>query len=309
MIGLVVFNLLWIIIDTLFGTQLINQLIETKLPAVFQLYSPIHANFILIDLVFVGVFLSEFILRWALSIRSREYMRWYFFPFAHWYDLIGCIPVGAFRALRFLRLLSICYRLQKHKIVDFTELPVFSFFIFYYNVLIEELSDRIVINVLTGAQKELARGAPLFDQIINNILLPRKQLLVDWLSDHIEAKTTHILVDKRETIRQYIEQVVSNAVRSNDEIERIKHTPFIGSTLANTLNDTISDIVYKTFENILLDLSSKENKPLVAELTDTLLSGTHTTSVTDEHFREMLIEIVEALKSQVSVQHWKNELH
>jgi hypothetical protein len=164
------------------------------------------------------------------------------------------------------------------------------------------------VNVLSGAQKELYRGAPLIDKVIEKILLPRKQLLVDWVSDQVEEKTKHILLEKRDNIRTYIKQVVSDAVKQNEEIDRIKHAPIIGSTIASTLNDTIADVVYKTLENILIDLSSKDNKAFVAEITETVLMTSHVPTVTDEDFRIMMIEIIEAIKDQVAIKHWKSEL-
>src|SRR5690606_41794798 len=90
---------------------------------------------------------------WILAIAVRDYPRWYFFPFAHWYDLLGCIPIAGMRFLRILRIFSILYRLKKYAIVDFSNSPVFRFFNFYYEVLLEELSDRIVVKVLSGTQE------------------------------------------------------------------------------------------------------------------------------------------------------------
>ena len=49
-------------------------------------------HFWLIDLPFLTLFLFEFGVRWSLSVRRREYARWYFFPMLHWYDVLGLIP-------------------------------------------------------------------------------------------------------------------------------------------------------------------------------------------------------------------------
>ena len=70
-------------------------------------YAEVHENFALYDLAFIAVFLSEFCIRWVAAIIRQTYMRWYFFPFIHWYDLIGCIPLGGARIFRFLRIFSI----------------------------------------------------------------------------------------------------------------------------------------------------------------------------------------------------------
>ncbi|MCG8611495.1 MAG: hypothetical protein MI864_13270 [Pseudomonadales bacterium] len=307
MLGLLIINLLWILIDTLYSIGIIHDWIIGFLPIVHTYYHPVHDNFLLVDLTFVSIFLTEFLIRWIISIYQKEYFRWYFYPFVHWYDLVGCIPVGPYRFLRFLRVFSICYRLHKYRIVDFTNNRIYRFFRFYYNVIIEELSDRIVINVLQGSQREIKHGSPLFHEIINNILIPRKQLLIQWISDAIEDKTRQILDDKHTDLRKYIEHTVSEAVYNNPEIDRIQSTPVLGPLIAGTLNDAIADIVFHTIENILKDLSSPDNKALVAELTDTLLTTSDQISVNDEPLRELIIEVLEAVKSQVAVQHWKRE--
>jgi hypothetical protein len=116
------------------------------------------------------------------------------------------------------------------------------------------------------------------------------------------------MLDKRDDIRSYIEQVVSDAVRQNEEIGRLKYAPIIGSTIAASLNDTITDVVYKTVENILIDLSSEDSKVFIADLAEIILAPTHTPTVTDEDFRVMVIEIIEAVKTQVSIKRWKSEL-
>lgn len=308
MIGLVSINLLLLIFDTLYSVELVNDLLKDFIPTFHQAYHPIHKNFLLIDLVFVSIFLFEFAVRWVISIVQKEYLRWYFFPFSHWYDLLGCIPIGPYRALRFLRIISICYRLQKHQIVDFSNWAVFRFFKFYYSVFVEEVSDRVVINVLDGAKKEVELGSPFYAEVVDDILMPRKQLVIDWLSTHIADKASHILVNKRSDIEHYINSVVTSAVNNNDEIERVKLTPVVGPLIANTLNDTISDIVYRSIENILKDLSSPANKGMVEELANLFLTGTPHNTLSDEDIRSLLIDIIEATKSQVSVQHWKTNL-
>src|SRR5690606_42147929 len=51
-------------------------------------------------LLFVSVYLTEFSIRWLVAIARRTHERWFYFPFVHWYDLLGCIPVGSFRWLQ-----------------------------------------------------------------------------------------------------------------------------------------------------------------------------------------------------------------
>ncbi len=98
-------------------------------------------------------------IRWAVAIARGTYHRWFFYPFVHWYDLLGCIPVGSFRWLRILRVVSLMFRLQKMGVVDFRDTYIGRSVIKYYRILVEEVSDRVVINVLEGRSGKSAPAA------------------------------------------------------------------------------------------------------------------------------------------------------
>ncbi len=305
MLLLLVVNLVWLSLDTLYGIALINEWLALHFSGAHKSYAPIHANFLLIDLIFVSIFLTEFIFRWAVSVWQKEYFRWYFFPFAHWYDLIGCIPVGPYRFLRVLRVLSILYRLHKYRIVDLSQSAIYRFLSFYYQAFVEEVSDRVVINVLRGTQSEIDAGSPLFKDVVDHILVPRKQLLVNWLSEHLEKKTGQALHQYEPEIKVYIQEKVSQAVTQNTEFERLKSAPIVGDIVADTLSSTISDIVFQTIISVLQDLSTKDNKVLVNDVLNTLLDPVESNEITNQDVREVINEVINRVIEQVSIQRWK----
>src|SRR5690606_35931745 len=101
MLGLIVLNLAWLLFDTLFTSQFIQRWLLWLAPDFTLFYrDAVHPDFVFYDLIFVAIFLTEFFLRWLVAIRRGTYHRWFFYPFVHWYDLVGCIPVGSFRWLR-----------------------------------------------------------------------------------------------------------------------------------------------------------------------------------------------------------------
>ena len=148
MLLLLIVNLLLLIVDGLYSFDEVSQWLFKYLPVIANAYQPIHGNFLVIDLCFVALFLTEFIVRWGVSIRQKTYLRWYFFPFIHWYDLVGCIPLGAARMFRFLRVFSIVYRLQKFGVIDLRQTSLYRFVSFYYEVFLEEITDRVILKSL-----------------------------------------------------------------------------------------------------------------------------------------------------------------
>ena len=124
MLGLLIINLAFIIFDSVYGFDIVRNGLGSISPAINDFYQPIHNNFIVYDLAFVAVFLTEFMVRWVYAVKAKMYDRWYFYPFIHWYDIIGCIPVGSFRFLRILRVISIIYRLHQYKVIDVTQTKI-----------------------------------------------------------------------------------------------------------------------------------------------------------------------------------------
>ena len=124
---LVCVNLALILFDSLFIVQPINQAIAGWLPGLHQRYETlIHRNFQLIDLGFVAVFVFDVLLGWTVALFERRYARWFYYPFAHWYDVLGCIPLSGFRWLRVLRIGSLLVRLQRLGLIDVRQWAVFG---------------------------------------------------------------------------------------------------------------------------------------------------------------------------------------
>jgi len=306
MMVLLVINLLLLLFDALYTTELVFQFLQQNSPGFIELYQPINDNFLFVDLCFIAVFLSEFMLRWVVSVKHKEYMRWYFFPFAHWYDLVGCIPVEFARIFRFLRVISILYRLHKYQIIDFKNWALLRFFRFYYNVLIEELSDRIVAKILSDAQEDIANGSKLLERVNSEILTPRKAVVNRWL-----ASTAHYLgnsishPEHGEVIRKHIVNSVAKAVRQDSQIALLNKVPLLGGNLERRLEQTVSNVVIDSVTNMLQDL----NQETVDHLVDKGLN--HFTSAEAQLNQEVLnivIEVLELVKEHIAEKRWQETL-
>ena len=311
MLGLLIVNLAFIIGDSIYNFVAVQNLLKDYLPAVQSAYHPIHERFIFYDMIFVSIFLGEFVIRWGYSIKAKIYDRWYFYPFIHWYDLLGCIPIGSFRFLRVLRVISIGYRLQQYKIIDFTNTKIYRFVAFYLDAFMEELSDRIVIKVLSGVQHEIQQGSPLFDRIQNDILYPRKSMLADWLSDRVANAAEQGYMPNRGALRAYLEDRVDHALKQNLELSRLKYLPVVGPTIQDTLENAVGDIVANVIHQILEDLASSSNHAFIEDIVNALLPDPSATAEEDsdqEALISLINEIIDAIKGQVRVKHWRKNL-
>ncbi|MGM0767109.1 MAG: hypothetical protein ACQEV6_03700 [Pseudomonadota bacterium] len=311
MLGLLVLNLALIIFDSIYAFSAIEGFFEARTPGFHALYEPVHENFIFYDLIFVGIFLSEFFLRWGYSIKAQVYDRWYFYPFIHWYDLVGCIPVGSFRFLRILRVISIVYRLHQYNIIDVTSTKLYRFFNFYYEAFMEELSDRIVIKVLSGVQMEVQRGSPLFERIQHDIIYPRRDMLTDWISQRVAQAAQQGYVPNRGALRSYLEDRVDTALKENLELSRLRFLPVVGPTIQETLEEAVGDIVANVIHQILEDLASASNHAFIEDIVNVFMPApgdAKAESTANEALINLILEILDAVKAQVRVKHWRQEL-
>ncbi|PCM45295.1 hypothetical protein [Marinobacter sp. ANT_B65] len=311
MLGLLIINLAFIIWDSIYNFAAIQSVLKEQLPAFHSLYQPVHENFIFYDFMFVTVFLTEFFVRWGYAIRTKVYDRWYFYPFIHWYDLVGCIPVGSLRFLRILRVISIVYRLHQYKIIDVTSTGIYRFVNFYYEAFMEELSDRIVVKVLSGVQHELKLGSPLFEKIQNDILYPRREMLSGWISQRVAEAAKEGYVPNRGALRSYLEDRVNHALKQNVELSRLKYLPVVGSTIQETLEDAVGDIVANVIQQILEDLASSSNHAFIEDIVNTFIRGPgkpDSTEARNEALIALIVEIIDAIKVQVRVKRWREQL-
>ena len=307
MILLILVNLGLIIFDWLFAVSAVQNVLQSVVPDFANFYRvSIHQDFQSWDLMFVAVYLTEFGIRWLVAVLRQTYHRWFFFPFVHWYDLLGCIPVGSFRWLRVLRIVSLLLRLQRRGIIDLRETWFGSWLLKYYNVLVEEISDRVVLNVLTGVQQEISSGNPLVHRIEDQVLAPRKPQLVDYLGERLiqASRATHR--QWREPLADYLGRLVQTALARTDTGRRLAAIPVAGPRALALLSDSASEIGLAFSDQLIEDMADPANREELDRLLDSLiaeLSGNR--AALNTLVRETLLDVLEQVKSQVAVQQWK----
>lgn len=310
MVALVAVNLAFILFDTLYGTSAFRGLLDAHLPTFSTFYGErFHAHFLYWDLGFIAIFLTEFFFQWVVAVRKKTYPRWYFYPFLHWYDLLGCIPIGSFRLLRFLRIISLMVRLQKMGIVDLTNTRIYQFFEFYFNAFIDEVSDRVMIRTLDDVRRELEDEAPITREIITKVISPQRDKLVEHLSRRIGHIAQRSYDKHQDEIRDYVDSVISEAVKANASIRNLDRVPLVGRAVVNQLRQSINDIVAEVVDRTVKDISAAENNRLVDESVTVIIDA-----ILEDHPHlgdlgtRMSIEAIELIKERVRVQHWKESL-
>lgn len=306
---LISLNLSWLLLDAILLNSGSGVMLARAFPDFIQHYREHwHTRLQIYDSFFTFFLIGELLLRWLHAIWRKTYYRWFFYPFVRWYDVLGCIPIPAFRALRLLRLISIAYRLQKLGVIDLSQSSPFMAAYKYYRIVIEELSDRIVVNVLNGVQKEVREGGQLTHRLSEEILKPRRDRIVPWLAKLLSQTTAHAHGTHQQELSRYLDRTVRRAVAENPDLQKLKRRLlFAGPAVEEELQLVVSGLLTRILDDVLTDMAQPGNAALqdvAGGLFDTL-NGSH--EGMNETLRSILLESLELIKAQVSVQQWKDD--
>lgn len=309
MVGVASINILWILFDWLYASAHTQSLAIEFAPWFHEFYLPIHHNFIQYDVYFVIFFLFEFSIRWAISIIRSEYYKWFFYPFAHWYDLLGCIPIGGFRWLRVLRLVVVVTRLQRLGIIQMQNWTITHWAMKYYEIFVEEVSDRVVVNVIGEVQSEIRDGHSVSSNIREKVIDPHKAQLIE-----IVIERTQRVIEKnydlhQPSIEKYVREITHHSAQSNPEMKRIQKMPVFGNLAVSTIENTISDVVLGVIDKIVTDFADVKNFAPIEAVVDDAIDGISTQGQEELEriVSEILIESLELVKARVEVQRWKTK--
>lgn len=304
MLGLTIFDLVWLMFDALYNTQTIKSLVDPILP----FYQSIHEDFYFYDGIIVSIFILEFSIRWLVAIQQKIYAKWFFYPFVHWYDVLGCFPTSSFRILRLFRIIGLTYRLHHWQVIDLNNYALFNTLGYYYNIAIEEISDRVVIKVLSQAKNEINRGQPLNEAILKEVIQPRQAALAQLVSTTLQEGIQAKYPQYEKLLKKYVIHTVENTVINNPEVQQIKRIPVVGAQIQNALNTATSQIVFGVVDQLISDLSATENRAMVTLIVESILEIflQQQSSTTTELTNEIIIESIDLIVKRVRVKKWKS---
>lgn len=257
---------------------------------------------------FISFLIFELFMRWTIAIVQRHHQRWFFFPFIHWYEILAIIP-----QLRFLRLFRagiIAYRLHElgYKVIP-EQWQKTGFF--YYQVLMEELSDRVVITVLDGIRHELDTSST-HKKLIHDLVNHHRELFAKALADLLQENLATELKQQREFLAQHVGQVVQQAVADTPEIHQLlRPFPIVGSHIESQLKSIGRRLGENITQGLLEPLVEKplNNPNLTYQHIALKLSQVDIDQPSLESFVESAVyESLESIRKQVKVKQWQQIL-
>lgn len=257
---------------------------------------------------FICFLVFEFTIRWVLAITQRHHQRWFFFPFIHWYEVLAIIPM-----LRFLRLFHvgiIAYRLHElgYEIIPEAWHKTAKF---YYQVVMEELSDRVVITVIDGIRYELDTSST-HKKIIHELVNSHREMFAKTLADLLQENIATELQRQQQDLAQHVGKVVEKAVIDTPELHQLLRLfPIIGGRL----EEQIQSIGKRLGENITQGLiepwaqpqSPASNTPY-QQIADKISEIDLNNAQLEQLVESAVYESLAAIRKQVKIKQWQNIL-
>ena len=307
MMGLILINLLIIALDLLFFTQIgysiANFVGQADWVAYYQ--TTLHPLVKHVDEWFTLYLVSELALRWLVAIIFKHHHRWFFFPFIHWYEVLACIPT--FRALRLLRTFVIGYRLYQlgYKIMPDSWLKTG---LFYYQVVMEEITDRVVLTVLDGVERELKTHSS--SALVKQLIEQHRPLLNDAIAETLQHSLAEALKEQQQGMMDGVGEIVSKAIADTPELHNILRLfPVVG----NRLEQQIQSIGQRLGENITAGLIEPFIQSAHTQLANPALqiAADYVGNIDIDQpalnklVDSILFESLNTVRAQVRIQHWK----
>lgn len=312
MLIIVIINLSYLFFGFLFSFQIFEAFINKLSHPFHDWYAAtIFPHIFQYDLIFVAIYIAELLFRWIRSIYRKKYDKWWFYPFVHWYDVIMCFPI--LHGLNFLgvvRLFGLVYRLQRLGVFDLTKTFVYKKSAFVSEVVVEEIADRVIAKMITMSQEEIEKGSPLVGKIVNNVIKPKEDIIVDYLSNRIGEALNISYTEYRSELQRYVFKILKESIHENQELKTLNYIPGLGNFIKETLDSAVADITFNTIDKLMKDIIDPTNTRGVKEVThgiiESFLDNSHPAN---QDLNKIVVGIVndalEEVKQNVLQKEWK----
>lgn len=310
-----------ILVDLLliFFDQIMMSSFIEKLASYFEMSSSLstyksttHGFLGLISGLFTLFLMIELSLRWLIAIKKKTYYRWFFFPFVHWYEVLGCFPL--LRPLRLLRAIILIRRLHELGINIIPARWIKSAK-FYGHVLLEELSDRVILTAIGNFKMQLKYSKThqsLIQQTIDKHRHNLEQAILSVLKEALVPKIQDSLLNKKgNQLAKDIGLAVEDALKDIPELRKyLKLIPIAGSMIESQM----VDIGRHIGENVTTAVSThifseKLLNELMQEIAHGLTQLDTTNPILSTMAQNITNDVIDAFEAQVKIQQWKHTQH
>ncbi|MEN3040939.1 MAG: hypothetical protein ABDH66_05315 [Bacteroidia bacterium] len=217
-----------------------------------------------LDLPFLIFFWIEFWVAWGVSIRTRRYAYWWMYPITHWYDVLALIPLRSLRWFRLLRIWSLYLRLNRSKVVNFSNTLLARFLTQQSRLIARAISDEVAYQILEQVKRQTQRGEEI--SLAREILDEARPLLRRVITE--EAGPLIGSLRRTPALLQLVEDSLSQSLSQT--------IPSFPGIPRERLIELLRKVARQATEKFLLDietyLRSESGKKVLSDLSDDIMT-------------------------------------
>ena len=176
------------------------------------------------------------------------------------------------------------------RIVDLQKIYFVKKIIKIVNIIIEEVSDRVVLNVLRGIRTDFAEGRPISKAIMSDVVEPQKDKVIDLFFTKFADVSTDTYKEYQDDLKEYIQQKARDAVKNNRELNKLTAMPVIGTSIRGIIEKSVANTAYETVSGVISDIASEKGAEVLKNITS---------KISDMVFKDMEEQLGEIVKNVV----------
>lgn len=257
----------------------------------------------------ITIFLiAEVAFRWFWAIVTQRYYRWFFFPFVHWYEVISCFP--QFRALRLLRVVVIGYRLYQmgFNVIRKSWIKTGKF---YYNMVLEEISDRVIMIALGTIENEL-KNSNAHQKLIRSIIDNNRPQIQSLVGEILQKEVAPNLKQNADLTREGVGNAVYRALANVPELNKyLRMIPIAGKmieseiqSIGKSVADNIaSELLQPFYQDAKHGKQTNENFEIISKAVGNI-SAKH--EPLEELVSSIIFSSIDTIRAQIKDQQWRD---
>jgi len=254
-------------------------------------------NFFYLDAPFFLFFIIEFNVRWYLAIIRKKYIAWFLYPLYHWYDLLGLIPLQSFHFFRIFRAYTIYQILKESEFTTIGNDIITRTVTYYSNIIKEEISDMVTIQILTDTQEEIRSGSSIevLTEAINSHRPEIKSLVISRLASPKSLENAENLISL----------ALQTSLYNNKSV--LKNIPFLNqeSLMKNMLLSPLISFQLVSKEMVESEVGRLAIEKIIDLVLDEIVENAKSEDINKLN-QDITIDLIENIKKQVLQKKWVN---
>jgi hypothetical protein len=255
-----------------------------------------------IDMLFIPIFLLEFLLRGIFGVKRGLYRDWGIFCATRWYDLVYFVPLFGYAApalvqgpLHLVRFVSVAFRMQRLGLIN----PL---------VLVQPHTDRVVdlvtdlvnVKLLTNYQDGIKKMD--FAKMMDDLTPAQREAMARTIDRSLTTVVTQVLPEVSPQLEALIARSVYQALDESPAFQGLKRVPILGSIHEKVIPMVVAEVLAGTQAGLMKAVHDPESRRLTEEaitkVSHTLVEQLARTG-TEAEIKEMAVKMLEEQKRKI----------